>query len=228
MQVIEKLELDNTTVVETEGKVTSQLVFSEVEATVPLNIVEELIFRKPENSNKSAICTGFKYNNEWYFDRPDDGSYRDPLDQDEPIKYIGNAPREQGHIIVNETLQGIEFKITNVTAILPEPAYISWNGQVFDSNAILNKEVTGVDEQGNDVYTYSFKSSNTLVSFARSFNLVITENESATQGWVFNLNTFESRAEGTTRFSETVSYGSDLSQFYVQQFNTEPEPPTET
>lgn len=61
-------------------KAVSQVVFRKGGATVDLLLNDmQLIFRELANSNRSMICTGVKYQGQWYGDAPDDTEFNDPF-----------------------------------------------------------------------------------------------------------------------------------------------------
>lgn len=224
MQVVEKLELDNETVVEVDHKVTSQLIFTETEATIPIGSIQNLIFRKPKNSNVTAICTGFMFNNEWYFDRPDNGMYRDPFDGANPEKWVGERPVPMTTITVNETTQGIEFILTNVPYSSLDFYNVSWNNQHTGEYFTLGGEESDeVDAQGNPLYNYAYKSGNTVISFADKFTVsfvlgggtIPPVEADKYERYEITLEAKESRADGTRLFSIALPLGTDLDQFGI-------------
>ena len=90
--LIVEADLDNQTVnVSDDHKVGSMFLLTPQEVTIPANQIQNLIFRKSQNSNFPMFCTGYQVGNDWYGDRPDDGIWLNPFENNQKYQRTGEV-----------------------------------------------------------------------------------------------------------------------------------------
>lgn len=175
MKIAQDINVDGITIVITEGKdgtqpkMNSVLQFTDRELQIPPAQIQQLLFRELLNSNRVMVCTGFQYGNEWYGDRPDNGAYKNVFTG--TTEYIGEKPKPQAKVIVQEGWQGIQLSLIGVPNEEVEKFTklydINWNDKQQDV------ELTGVisDSELENCKDIHFESSNVVVSYADFFTL---------------------------------------------------------
>ena len=122
--VIVEADLDKQTVnISDENKVGSMFLLTSQAVTIPTNQIKDLIFRKSQNSNYPMFCTGYKIGDDWYGDRPGDGVWINPLENNQKyqrtgetnVRYTPTTPppeKSEGkrtRFIVKETNNGVQL-----------------------------------------------------------------------------------------------------------------------
>lgn len=122
--VIVEADLDKQTVnISDENKVGSMFLLTSQAVTIPTNQIKDLIFRNSKNSNYPMFCTGYKIGDDWYGDRPGDGVWINPLENNQKYQRTGETnvrytpttpPPEESEgkrtrFIVKETNNGVQL-----------------------------------------------------------------------------------------------------------------------
>lgn len=104
MKVAQYMDVDGITINintdENRQQLESSVIFGqEVElfniSTLDGSVVS-LVFREIKNkSNRLAVCTGFKFGDKFYLDRPDDGDFVDAFDNMKVKEIYNNEIREK-------------------------------------------------------------------------------------------------------------------------------------
>lgn len=110
--VIVEADLDNQTVnVSDDHKVSSMFLLTSQEITIPANQIQNLIFRKSKNSNFPMFCVGYQVGNDWYGDRPDDGIWLNPFENNQKYQRTGEVDTRY---VENLTITSVELQ-TNMS-----------------------------------------------------------------------------------------------------------------
>ena len=110
--VIVEADLDNQTVnVSDDHKVGSMFLLTSQEVTIPANQIQNLIFRKSKNSNYPMFCTGYQVGDDWYGDRPDDGVWLNPFENNQKYQRTGET---DVRYVENLTITSVELQ-TNMS-----------------------------------------------------------------------------------------------------------------
>lgn len=195
--VITNKDLDAKTSVEKNQKLTSNLVFTEKEATVPSNTVTQFLFRELDNSNQIMACTGIQVDGVWYGDGPDDVNYTNPFTSQ--VLTRGNPVAEKSAFIMKEDWSGNTIQFIRWDAENPPKLTINRIGGVLGSGLEQQPDrVTETTLNGQPAKHYIFSVGNISVRFQEEeeFDIVLNgvhyagamprlafENSLGTFGW---------------------------------------------
>lgn len=185
--VIVEADLDNQTVkVSDDHKVGSMFLLTSQAITIPPTGLRNLIFRKSKNSNFPMFCTGYQLDEDWYGDRPDDGIWINPFENNQKYKRTGETdvryttdtpqpkPSEDkpNRLILKETYSGVQVIVESKNddlGSLPSLENVTYNGnnlgEVSDWEAL--PDATG----------FFVQTSATVLSIQNSATLEFTYNE---------------------------------------------------
>ena len=131
--VIVEADLDNQTVnVSDDHKVGSMFLLTSQEVTIPTRQIENLIFRKAKNSNFPMFCTGYQVGNDWYGDRPDDGIWLNPFENNQKYQRTGEVDTRY---VENLTITSVELQ-TNMSDI-PNPNDLKFDVRFSDGYSTI-------------------------------------------------------------------------------------------
>ena len=185
--VIVEADLDNQTVnVSDDHKVGSMFLLTSQAITIQPTSLRNLIFRKSKNSNYPMFCTGYQVGDDWYGDRPDDGIWINPFENNQKYKRTGETdvrytpdtpqpkPSEDkpNRLILKETYSGVQVIVESKTddlSSLPSLENVTYNGSNLGD---LNSWEALSDESG-----FYVQSSATVLSYQSSAVLEFTYNE---------------------------------------------------
>lgn len=183
--VIVEADLDNQTVnVSDDHKVGSMFLLSSQEVTVSKNQIENLIFRKSKNSNFPMFCTGYQVGADWYGDRPDDGIWLNPFENNQKykrtgetdVRYTPDTPQPEpsedkpNRLVVKETSSGVRISVESKTddlGSLPNLTDVNYNGNNL-----------------GDLDPWELSESN--VFFVQTSSVVLSNQNSATLEFTYN------------------------------------------
>ena len=179
--MIAEADLDKQTVtVSDENKVGSMFLLTPQECTVSARQIQNLIFRKSKNSNYLMFCTGFQYNQEWYGDRPDDGVWINPFENDQKyqrtgetdVRYTPDPSKDKpNRLILQETYSGVQVIVESRNddlGSLPQLTDVTYN-----MNPLGNLDSWEVFNDGS----FYQKSTSTVLSFRAAAILEFIYNE---------------------------------------------------
>lgn len=189
--VIVEADLDKQTVnISDENKVGSMFLLTSQAVTIPTNQIKDLIFRKSQNSNYPMFCTGYKIGDDWYGDRPGDGVWINPFENNQKYQRTGETnvhytpttpPPEESEgkrtrLIVKETNNGVQLIVesnADDVGTLPYLEDITYNGTNLDFPSGANWELLS---NTSDCATYYIQSSTKVLSNESSVVLKFSHN----------------------------------------------------
>lgn len=126
--VIVEADLDNQTVnVSDDHKVGSMFLLASQAITIQPTSLRNLIFRKSKNSNFPMFCTGYQYVDDWYGDRPDDGVWLNPFENNQKYQRTGEVDTLY---VENLTVTSVELQ-TNISD-RPNPSNLTFDVRFSD------------------------------------------------------------------------------------------------
>lgn len=146
VNLLEKVEIDGTTVTFNDNVLKSKLLFTDKEATVPSNSIEQFLFRELDNSNSIMACTGILVGGTWYGDRPDDGVYTNPFTSQ--VITRGNPPPEKVAFLMKETWQGnqiqlVRWSVNQPTLIVRKMGGVSGSDTEYQPTQVIDTTLNG-------------------------------------------------------------------------------------
>lgn len=177
--VIVEADLDKQTVnVSDDHKVGSMFLLTPQEVTIPANQIQNFIFRKSQNSNSPMFCTGYQVGNDWYGDRPGDGVWINPLENNQKYQRTGETnvrytpttpPPEESEgkrtrFIVKETNNGVQLIVESSAddvSTLPSFEDVTYNGTNLDFSTGSSWELLS---SNSEYATYYLQSSTKVLS----------------------------------------------------------------
>lgn len=183
--VIVEADLDNQTVnVSDDHKVGSMFLLTSQEVTIPVDQIQNLIFRKSKNSNYPMFCTGYRSGDDWYGDRPDDGVWLNPFENNQKyqrtgetdVRYTPDTPQPEpsedkpNRLIVKETYSGVRIIVETKTddlGSLPTLTDVTFQGNNLG-------EVSGWEYEGG---VFFVQTSTMVLSSKNSSVLEFTYND---------------------------------------------------
>lgn len=145
MIVIQYVDVDNNTTEIKDKLLKSNFILTDREATVPINSIQQLIFRETENCNYPMVCTGILVDNVWYGDRPDEGKFTNPFTGQ--VITVGNPTPE---LILQEDWSGLKLILNN------------WNSdlrvQQFGNGNVGGLQPANLIQESDNNYVYKLSS----------------------------------------------------------------------
>lgn len=195
IKVVQEIDIDERTLTVSESnpkKLQSVFLLTDKEATVPLNQIQQLIFRQTENCNYPMVCTGLQVGGKWYGDRPDNGEYINPFTNQ--VVQVGQPEVPKKSIRFVETYQGIQVHLINWDASkLPDITFTQYAG-------ISTDEYANWDQPDPEVDNWVFQSSNTLMAFANSIEVRYRKPDATIGYYQANVPAIEARQDGTRTY----------------------------
>lgn len=164
MKVVQEINTDGLTITINGDKLSSNVIFTDKEATVPTNQVSNLVFRQLQNSNKIMVCTGIEVGGKWYGDRPDNGEYINPFTGE--TLYEGEKPLEKVQFLYKEGWNGNTIEIVRWTSGTPSLEIKQIGGVHNEDYVLVNpNEVVDTTINGDPAKTYIYHLGSTSVRF---------------------------------------------------------------
>lgn len=169
-KVITEHDVDNVTININGNVLNSHLVFTDKYNVLDLDgIGKHLIFRKPINC-PSFICTGYKQNDEWFNDSPNDEKYfRDPVSDSYKkvvvkdnglVEFVETDPPKFTTLRVTFSGQSTKVELINFNGTIDN----EWSREID----INGQKISGVFERDESISGYS-AISNTVVDVQDSY-----------------------------------------------------------